>query len=290
MMPRRALPALLLGLVILSFVPSFCSAASPRSAGEALYAAGDWDGVVTEYKRDVFLHPSAPGLETSLARIGDAYRNMGEWDRALEYYRKARRAAPVDSVREERRLDAAVVLELRGDAGSAELEYARLAAFGRYPATRERAGVLLSLAQLNGRRWEESESSLDRVHEWTDRARGATLDSLFRAGAGIRRPSPGTARMLSTFVPGFGQAYSGSLAGAAHAFLLNGLFASLFARAALDGRYVEAGVVLLPFLHRYYVGNRETAARAAAEEYGRATEPVVQEIRNAIRSEFAHGP
>jgi hypothetical protein len=50
--------------------------------------------------------------------------------------------------------------------------------------------------------------------------------------------------------------------------------------------YAEAGFILLPFLHRYYMGNRETAERTASEEYRKATEPVVEEIRALIRTEY----
>lgn len=253
---------------------------------DALFEEGDWDGSITEYKRHLFLRPSAPGRDRHLGRIADAYRHRGEWDGALAYFDKARNAAPGDSIKMERRLDRALTYELRGAEATAEVEYARVYAFGRNASVRKRAGVLFSLSQVRGRRWDEARESLGVVKEWSDDRRESRLDSLFRAGRTVRRPSPGTARALSTVLPGLGQAYAGSMTGALHALLLNGLFATLFGKAVVDGHYAEAAFVHLPLLHRYYTGNRESAAKTAAAEYGKSTDPIVEGIRREIRSEF----
>ena len=83
------------------------------------------------------------------------------------------------------------------------------------------------------------------------------------------RYNPATARLLSLFLPGSGQIYSGEVKeGINSLFLTTGL---LFTGIALSGSIsaIDATIIILPWFQRYYSGGYQKAFKLAGEKQAR---------------------
>lgn len=76
-------------------------------------------------------------------------------------------------------------------------------------------------------------------------------------------PNPDTARILSMFVPGLGQLYSGDAFNAANSFALSAALVSLMVSVALKYTFIDGVLSIGPWFQRYYSGGFTKAERIA---------------------------
>lgn len=105
-----------------------------------------------------------------------------------------------------------------------------------------------------------------------------------------KRFNPQTAWMLSLFLPGSGQLYSGEYKEAANsAVLLGGL---IYLTISFAGKYsfIEAIVTVLPWFQRYYIGGANKAERLALEKQLTKRNDSYQSILKHIETEYQGNP
>ncbi|MEZ5173865.1 MAG: hypothetical protein R2850_10260 [Bacteroidia bacterium] len=91
------------------------------------------------------------------------------------------------------------------------------------------------------------------------------VDSLFTVLSKIKHPNPKTARIMSVFLPGLGQFYSGDIKNGINSLLLTGAFLTLGIHTAIKYTLLDAFGSVLPWFQRYYMGGYNRAEKIAED-------------------------
>ena len=249
----------------------------PLSLGKHLFAHGNYDAAITEYKRFLFFHPDDARISEIYHNIGLAYRAQGLWTEAINSLRTAVQHATDRESKSEYQLELAVTLIAIQDYDLAQLELIRATLRAPSAPLYRRALFLRGVVYIYQFRWDEAREALKN---WsTDK----NLDALFDEAVNVPQKSVNVARMLSTILPGAGQIYAGDWRGGLNAFLLNSAFGFLTVDAALDRHYTDALLWAGLAFWRYYQGNTFRAG-AAAEQFNeqrtqQAAEAILQRLQ-----------
>ena len=253
---------------------------SPLSLGKYLFAQGNYDAAITEYKRYLFFHPDDPGVGGVYYNIGVAYRSQGLWTEAVTALRAATHLTTDDAAKSEYQLELAVTLIAAQDYDLARLELIKVTM--RTPSVQlyRRALFLQAVASIYQFRWEDARESLRNYT--TDEK----LDMLLEAATNMPLKSARLARVLSTIFPGAGQVYADDWRSGVNALLLNGALGFLGVDAVLDGYYVDAGLWGVFIFWRYYRGNTfragQTAERFNQQESRKAADAILQRLQEIV--------
>lgn len=268
--------------VLFLFFCSFSVTAEeyPLSLGKHLFAQGNYDAAITEYKRFLFFHPEDARVGEVYHNIGLAYRAQGLWTEAITSLRTATHHATDDESKSEYRLDLAVTLIATQDYDLARLELIRVTMRTPSALLYRRALFLRGVASIYQFRWNEAREVLK---DWITDER---LDALFDEAVNTPRKSIRIARILSTILPGAGQVYAGSWRGGVNALLLNSALGFLTVDAALDRHYTDALLWGGLVFWRYYRGNTFRAGQAAEQFNERriqqAAEAILQRLQEIV--------
>ncbi|MCP4584238.1 MAG: hypothetical protein GY839_21710 [candidate division Zixibacteria bacterium] len=253
-----------------------------------LFDSENYYEAVTEYQRYIFFNPDDEYLGDVHRRIGLAYRNMGQWQSAKDAIRKSIYTAADDSIRDERKIDLAVVLISSGNYSAAEMELLRLSYFSSYPSLKQRASFFLAVSCIYAYKWEEARVAF---RDYTGNPRGlspanANADSSFKAAVNLKLKSPGLAKTLSTFLPGSGQIYAGGFFNGLNALLLNSAMGYFVIDGLANKEYGDALVRYFLTFFRYYRGNRENAYNLALDYNEKLNRQqagrILQELKKSI--------
>jgi tetratricopeptide (TPR) repeat protein len=247
-----------------------CAIVQTVSAGDlaldladGLSQAGNHWEAVTEYRRFIFFAADRTAIGEAYARLAAAYRSEGHFAEAEEALRRSIAVSESDSARDECRIQIAVIRIAAEDYSAAELELLRVSAFSKSEPLARKATFHLGVCYLYNYRSREAMEAFGTYFTAADNTLAAAYPL-----SGERWPamkSPDLAEWLSTFVPGSGQIYAGDAADGANALAVNLGTGYLVADALVGNRYSEAALVFGPIFLRYYLGNRENAARIANE-------------------------
>ena len=229
----------------------------PLSLGKHLFAQGNYDAAVTEYKRFLFFHPDDVRVSEVYHNIGLAYRAQGLWTEAVTSLRAATHLATDAEAKSEYQLELAVTLIAAQDYDLARLELIKAMMRTSSAQLYRRALFLQAVAYIYQFRWEDAHESLRNYT--TDERLGALLD----VATEIPLKSARLAKVLSAIFPGAGQVYVGDWREGINALLLNGALGFLTVDAVLDGHYVDAALWGGFIFWRYYRGNTFRAGQAA---------------------------
>lgn len=229
--------------------------------GEELAALGSYDQAITEYKRFMCFSADQGAKSEACLQIAYACRAEEKWDEAVAAFRASLALAPNDSMRHERRLQSAVTLIAAGRHTAAEFALLRVYAFADVPALKCRAGFFLGVASLYKGKWEAARDYLADYFSDNPAVRQDIVDSLLAPPNRPRQRSPMVAKWLSTFLPGSGQLYAGSLRHGLNSLGVNLGTGYLSGDALADRRYPDALLAYLPLFWRYYKGSRYHAVR-----------------------------
>ncbi len=92
------------------------------------------------------------------------------------------------------------------------------------------------------------------------------------------KPNPNTARVLSMFVPGLGQLYSGDAFNAANSFALSAALLTLMVSVALNQTFIDGVVSIGPWFQRYYSGGFTKAERIAINRQSEKRDELLQHL------------
>ena len=191
-----------------------------------LFREGDYLNAVHEYQRYLFLYPDADRGDFVQLHIAAAYQNAGRLSAAIEAYRSLIEIYPESPFIERARSNIAQCQLLQGNQATT---IASLRQFlSDYPESElaPRAQFLIATIHMDGKDWVGAAREWQQVQikypqtpfsEISDR-----LVHMVQRGESMPRRSPITAGLLSTFVPGLGQIYSGRFSDGLHSLLVVG--------------------------------------------------------------------
>ena len=279
-------------VTLLFFVVVTVSAADPAlDLGDRLFALGDYDAAITEYKRFLFFDVDHSQAGEVQFKIGLAYRAQGRWAEAVEAMVAAVQLTTEAELQAERRVELAVTLIASGAYDLALVELIKVDMQSQSARLRHRARFLRGIAYLYQFKWEQARSVFEAYFdEIPNIARvAAEIDTLFSEAINLPQKSEKTARLLSTFLPGLGQTYAGDWKNGLNALLLNGLLGYITLDAAIERDYDDALLSFSFLFYRYYSGNRYRAAEAAQTFNDRENGRYVEKILQALATQFAEG-
>ena len=256
--------------------------------GDHLFARGDYNAAITEYKRFLFFdadHPQAGGVQF---KIGLAYRAQEWWAEAVEAMIAAVQLTTETELQAERRVELAVTLVASGAYDLALVELIKVDMQSQSARLRQRARFLRCVAYLYQFKWEQARTVLQvYFDEIPGAARDvAEIDALLLDALDRPQKSEKAARLLSTFLPGLGQTYAGDWKNGLNALLLNGVLGYVTVDAAIERNYDDALLSFLFLFYRYYTGNRYRAAEAAQTFNNRENRWHVEKILQALATQF----
>ncbi|MCE2393117.1 hypothetical protein J4G02_00715 [Candidatus Poribacteria bacterium] len=251
--------------------------------GDHLFALGDYDAAITEYKRFLFFDADHPQAGEVQFKIGLAYRAQEWWTEAVEAMIAAVQLTTETELQAERRVELAVTLIASG-----AYDFALVS---RSDRLRQRARFLRGVAYLYQFKWEQAQSVFHAYFDEIPSAAGAAaeIDRLFLDAHYRSQKSEKVARLLSTFLPGLGQTYAGNWKNGLNALLLNGVLGYVTLDAAIERDYDDALLSFFFLSYRYYMGNRYRAAEAAQTFNDRENRRHVDRILQALSTQFAEG-
>ena len=279
--------------VILLFITAVTVSASDPALdlGEHLFALGDYDTAITEYKRFLFFNADHPQAVDAQFKIGLAYRAQEWWAEAVEAMIAAIELTTATELQAEMRVELAVTLIASGAYNLALVELIRVDMQSQSAQSRQRARFLRGVAYLYQFKWEQARSVFLAYFDAIPSAAGAAaeIDALFSEALDLPRKSEKAARLLSTFLPGLGQTYAGDWKSGLNALVLNGLLGYVTLDAAIERDYDDALLSFFFLFYRYYGGNRYRAAEAAQAFNDRESRRHVNRILQALTTQFAEG-
>ena len=259
--------------------------------GDRLFASGDYDAAVTEYKRFLFFNIDHPQAVETQFKIGLVYRAQEWWVEAVEAMIVAVRLTAETELQAERRVELAVTLIASGAYDLALVELIKVDMQSQSARLRQRARFLRGVAYLYQSKWEQAQSVFQAYFDEIPGAAGAAaeIDVLFLDALNRSQKSEKVARRLSTFLPGLGQTYAGDWKNGLNALLLNGVLGYITLDAAIERDYDDALLSFFFLFYRYYAGNRYRAVEAAQTFNDREKRQHVEKILQALASQFAEG-
>jgi tetratricopeptide (TPR) repeat protein len=279
--------------VILLFITAVTVSASDPALdlGEHLFALGDYDTAITEYKRFLFFNADHPQAVDAQFKIGLAYRAQEWWAEAVEAMIAAIELTTVTELQAEMRVELAVTLIASGAYDLALIELIKVDMQSQSARLRQRARFLRGIAYLYQFKWEQAWSVFQAYFNEIPGAAGtaAEIDILFLAALNGPQKSEKAARMLSTFLPGLGQTYAGDWKNGLNAMLLNGVLGYVTLDAAIERDYDDALLSFFFLFYRYYAGNRYRAAEAAQAFNDWESRQHMNTILQALTTQFAEG-
>ena len=257
--------------------------------GDHLFALGDYNAAITEYKRFLFFDADQPQAGEVQFKIGLAYRAQEWWAEAAEAMIAAVQLTTETKLQAERRVELAVTLIASGAYDLALIELIKVDMQSQSARLRQRARFLRGIAYLYQFKWEQARSVFHAYFDKIPSAAGAAaeIDRLFLDAHGRSQKSEKVARLLSTLLPGLGQTYAGDWKNGLNALLLNGVLGYVTLDAAIERDYDDALLSFFFLFHRYYSGNRYRAAEAAQTFNDQENRQHVEKILQALAIQFA---
>ena len=282
----------MVAVTLLFFAAVIVSASDPAlELGDHLFALGDYDAAITEYKRFLFFDAAHPQAGEIQFKIGLAYRAQEWWTEAVEAMIVAVQRTTETELQADRRVELAVTLIASGAYDLAVVELIKVDMQSRSARLRQRARFLRGIAYLYQFKWEQARSVFQVYFDGIPSAAGAAadIDALFLDALDWSQKSEKAARLLSTFLPGLGQTYAGDWKNGLNALLLNGVLGYVTLDAAIERDYDDAFLSFFFLFYRYYSGNRYRAAEAAQTFNDRENRRQVEKILQVLTTQFAQG-
>ena len=279
-----------LAVILLLFTVDVGSASDPAvDFGDHLFALGNYDAAITEYKRFLFFNSHHLRSGEVQFKLGLAYRAQERWADAAEAMIAAIQRTTEAGLQAEMRVELAVTLIASGAYDLALVELIKVDMQTQSVRLRQRARFLRGVAYLYGFRWEQARSVFqtyfDRMPDAVETA--AEIDALFLDALNRPQKSERAARLLSTFLPGLGQTYAEDWKNGLNALLLNGALGYVTLDAAIERDYDDALLSFFFLFYRYYAGNRYRAAEAAQAFNNRENRQHADRIVQALAIQFA---
>ena len=238
----------------------------PIALADTLFRQGSYHDAVTEYKRFAFFHAGDLQRGLCFQKMGVAFSRNGDWAGATDSFRAALSILSADSLRNDTRTELAITLIASGNHAAARYQLLKLIHLSESDRRRRRALFFQGVNDVYLFDWNSAFSSLQAFFCDCTSPQCSTLSSeilpSLRKLMNQEYKSPRKAKVLSTVLPGLGQAYAGHYGRAINALALNGLTAGAVVYSVRQGNHFDALVFVSLFM-RFFWGNRESAEKLA---------------------------
>lgn len=252
---------------------------SGQTAGETFafadsqFEAGNYDLAVRTYQRCAFFGDPKMKTEATL-RTAEAYFRSADYQKAERFFEVAGNLVTSDSLRTECKFRRSACFLIDQSPFRALEILLGMPEFG--DRKREsRKQFYLGAAYFATESFEASEIAFAKCLEGEVEEQ---LHEIFKRKRRYKKPNPVMAKVLSTFIPGAGQMYSGDVKNSLNSFVLVAALGVATYEFAVVYGIIDAGIVVVPWLLRYYRGGRGKAAVIAENRRARKRSRVYAEI------------
>lgn len=256
---------------------------------EKFFNSCNYYDAITEYRRYIFFNSENEddSISYSHYKIGLAYRNQGKWDESLNALRRSIQTAITEHIRDERRIDLAVVLIASGNYSAAEFYLIKIEMFSNIPELRQKAAFFRGVSAIYSFKWEQARNAFqiyfNNHPEKKYYEAGKNLDFLLDKGQNLKYKSPKLAKILSTILPGSGQIYSGDWGNGINALAINTATGYLLVNDLIKRRYLDAIFNSLFLFERFYRGNRYCAEESVKKYNKNINQKFTEKILEIIK-------
>ena len=256
---------------------------------EKFFNSENYYDAITEYRRYIFFNSEKKDDNISYAhyKIGLAYRNLGKWDESLNALRKSIQTVNTEYIRDERKIDLAVVLIASGNYSTAEFYLIKVEMFSNIPELKRKAAFFRGVSAIYSFKWEQSRNAFQiyfNNHPERKHAElGKKLDFLLDKAQNTKYKCPKLAKILSTILPGSGQIYSGDWRNGINALVINTATGYLLVNDLIKRQYLDAIFNSLFLFERFYRGNRYHAEESSKKYNQNINQKFVKKILEIIK-------
>lgn len=234
------------------------SAAAVESAfADSLFREGDYLNAVHEYKRLLFLHPDDPQSNFIAFRIAASYQNAGKLKNAIRAYQFLIDTYPESRLVARCKNNIAQCHILLGDSAQGLSSLKQFLAEHAESDLAPRAHFTIGVVHIDKREWTQARQVWNDVSLTYPESPFAGVSNRLAQQIedveNLPRRSPTIAAVLSVFVPGGGQVYTGRTVDGLYAFVSVAVLGGASFYYADQGRYEVA--IPVGILGAFFYGN-----------------------------------
>ena len=243
------------------------------------YQRGQYAVALKEYQRALFFaeDKTNPDLFSSVA---DCYFNVGDLNRAREFYDRAYFLFDSDSMRLTTFFN-----KVACNVFQKNYDLALIDMFGLpdtlSPFFEKRKQFYLGIIYFGKEDFEKSKNHFLNIHR-NNKAYIDKVQDLYDPRGKINRPNPKTAFILSLIIPGTGQFYAGDFKSGINSFVLNEGLLLLGIYTAYRYTILDALVSVGPWFQRYYQGGLESAEKIAEHKRAKHRQQVFEQLMETV--------
>ena len=221
---------------------------------QSLFREGDYLNAVHEYQRYLYLYPGTAQADFVQLHIAAAYQNMGRLDAAIEAYQSLIQNYPHSPFIARAQSNVAQCQLLGGNQATSITSLRQF--LSDYPESglAPRAQFIIATIYMDKKDWTAAAREWQQVQTKYSQTPFAEMSDqlirIARQAESLPRRSPSTAGLLSTFLPGLGQIYSGRYSSGVYSLLVVGAIAAGTAHYIDRERYeiaIPVGIIGLFF-------------------------------------------
>ncbi|MEJ2662850.1 MAG: hypothetical protein P8107_02225 [Spirochaetia bacterium] len=283
----RDFPKVILFLLLFFSVvcPHFWAEQDTTDMADYYYEQGFYDQAITEYLRDLFLHPDLADKAELYQKMARCFAEMEEWRKAEQNIRSAIEFSTQPEKKREYGFTLAEILIAAKYYGSA---------IGILQGLREQNGetkeklhalFLQAVAYIYLYDWQNAAKCLKEYFRESETFAPRTEEKIMKLLARAQKlpyKSKELAYFLSMIIPGAGQTYAGDPVQGLNALLINGAAGTFTVYTAIDGYYLDAGLLFLYVFMRYYSGNLYHAQRLTVQYNRMLNKHMAQELLDLL--------
>ncbi|MXV72901.1 tetratricopeptide repeat protein [Candidatus Poribacteria bacterium] len=252
---RYALVSCTLYFLLFSTVP--LSTAAESAFADSLFQQGDYLNAAHEYKRLLFLHPDTPQSDFIAFRVAASYQNAGKLKNAIPAYQLLIDTYPESSLVARCKNNIAQCHILLGNSKHGLSSLKQFLAEHAESDLAPRAHFTIGMVHIDKREWIQARQVWSDVSLTYPESPFAEVSNRLarqvKDAENLPRRSPTLAGVLSAFVPGSGQIYTGRTVDGLYAFVSVAVLGGASFYYADQGRYKVA--VPVGILGAFFYGN-----------------------------------
>ena len=256
-----------------------------RYFADSLFQEGDYLNAAHEYKRLLFLHPDTPQSDFIAFRVAASYQNAGKLENAIPAYQFLIDTYPESSLVARCKNNIAQCHLLLGDSKQGVSSLKQFLAEHAESDLAPRTHFTIGVVHIDKREWMQARQVWNDVSltypdspfaEVSNRLAEQTKDA-----ENLPRRSPTIAGVLSVFIPGSGQVYTGRTVDGLYAFVSVAVLGGASFYYADQGRYEVA--VPIGILGAFFYGNSIYQGIQTAQSFNVQQERL---FRNKLQQEI----
>jgi tetratricopeptide (TPR) repeat protein len=223
---------------------------SDLKLADSLFAGGQYYDAATEYERYLFMHPDSSLNPVVRGRLVEAYASSGEEDRGAAILPLV--TAGQESLGWEAEYALATAYAKDGRTYQARAELLDLLNMPCDSSHRDAVDLSLGWLEVDDGEFAGAAQHFRQAH---DARLARSCDSI----GNLRHLNPDVAVMLSTFIPGSGEIYAGSVKQGLASFAVNAVILVGAGYSLATLHFLDAAILLSVFGGRFYTGTRSNA-------------------------------